>query len=174
MKITSICLHHSAISYTKNKDQFKAINNYHKGLWDFKSSLGYYVGYTYHISSKGKVRKARRVGEKTAACYQGGMNEGQCIHICLDGNFDTEKPTPAEIFALRDLLIELAEKYNIPKEKIYAHSDFASKTCPGINFDLAFARGLIPGLVKSEKSRKREVLKAVDKLKEMITKINFK
>ena len=174
MKITSICLHHSAISHTKNKDQFRATNNYHKGLWNFKSSLGYYIGYTYQISSRGKVRKARRIGEKTAACYQNNMNNGECIHICLDGNFDTEKPTPAQIFALRDLLKELTKTHKIPKEKIYPHSRFAPKTCPGQNLDFGFIRGLVPGVVYNKPDLKKNIISKIEELKSLVNRINFK
>ena len=162
-------IHMSAVSYTKNADQFKAINNYHKSLWDFKSSLGYYVGYNYHISSKGKTRKTRNAGTKTAACYQGNMNDGRCIHICLDGNFDTEKPKPAQIYALRDLVLDLTARLNIPKENIVTHSEYAPKTCPGINLDIQFIRNLVPGKIE-EPSTKTQILELLGKLTELIKK----
>ena len=100
-------IHHSAVSYKKNRDQFAANNEYHRKKWNFKSSLGFYLGYNYEISAEGKVRQARADGETTAACYQKNMNNGQCIHICVDGFFDYEKMLPAEVFALRDLLKSL-------------------------------------------------------------------
>lgn len=136
-------IHHSAISYLRNKDQFKANNEYHKALWNFKSSLGYYLGYNYEISSKGLVRQARKDGEYTAACYQKSMNNGRCIHICLDGNFDIEKPMPAQIYALRDLIKKLAKMYKITTSNIVFHRDFAPKSCPGMNMDINFIRTLI-------------------------------
>ena len=163
-------IHHSAVSYTKNADQFKANNNYHKSLWNFKSSLGYYLGYNYEISSKGKVRKARNVGTKTAACYQKDMNDGRCIHICLDGNFDTEKPKPAQIFALRDLVLELTSKFDIKKENIVPHSDYAPKTCPGINLDIQFIRNLVPGKIEEPKV-KTQIIDLLGKLTELIKKL---
>lgn len=144
MKVPNfIMIHHSAVSYTKNADQFIANNNYHKAQWNFKSSLGYYLGYNYEISSKGKVRQARKDGEETAACYQKSMNNGRCIHICLDGNFDIEKPTPNEIYALRDLMKSLNVKYKFNPLNIVFHRDFAQKTCPGTNMDINFIRSLI-------------------------------
>ena len=142
-KPTLICIHHSAVSYFKNADQFKANNAYHQAQWNFKSSLGFYLGYNYEISSKGIVRQARKDGEQTAAVYQKNMNDGRCIHICLDGNFDIEKPTPAEIYALRDLVKRLAKAYSIPANGIVFHRDYAPKTCPGNNVDINFVRGLI-------------------------------
>ena len=138
-----IMIHHSAVSYLKNKDQFKANDEYHKAQWNFKSSLGFYLGYNYEISSKGLIRQARKDGEVTAACYQKSMNNGRCVHICLDGNFDIEKPTPSQIYALRDLVKKLANSYKIVATGIVFHRNYAPKSCPGMNVDINFVRSLI-------------------------------
>jgi N-acetylmuramoyl-L-alanine amidase len=152
---TYMMVHHSAVSHEKNPDQFAANNEYHKAKWNFKSSLGFYLGYNYEINKAGLVRQARADGEPTAACYQsmayrgvlprltGNMNDGRCIHICLDGNFDIEKPAPEQIYALRDLLRKLAKKYGIPKGNVYFHRNYAVKTCPGNNMELDWIRNLI-------------------------------
>jgi len=138
-----IMLHHSAVSYDRNQDQFEANNNYHKSLWkDFKSSLGFHLGYNYEISKSGKLRQSRKDGETTAACSQQRMNDGRCIHICIDGYFDSEKPTPEQIDTLRKFLQEKIEKYNIKRENIVFHRDYASKTCPGMNIDIKTIRDL--------------------------------
>lgn len=142
-KPTFIMIHHSAVSYTRNADQFKANNAYHRALWNFKSSLGFYLGYNYEISSRGLIRQARKDGEQTAACYQKNMNNGKCIHICLDGNFDIEKPMPAQIYALRDLIKRLAKTYRILATGIVFHRQYAPKTCPGHNMDINFVKSLI-------------------------------
>lgn len=144
-KPTYICLHHSAVSYKRNKDQFKANNRYHKEKWNFKSSLGYYLGYNWEISARGKARQARKNGDQTAACYQSNMNDGRCIHICLDGNFDIERPTNQQIFALRDLLRKLVGEYEIKRDNIVMHTDYAPKTCPGNNVvgDREFIKNLV-------------------------------
>jgi len=136
-------IHHSAVSYTKNADQFVANNSYHKEQWNLKSTLGYYLGYNYEIAKSGLKKQARQDGEQTVACYQNNMNSGQCIHICLDGNFDVEKPAPPQIFALRDLLKILVKKYGINKNNIVFHSQFAPKSCPGKNMDINFVRSLV-------------------------------
>lgn len=143
MKIKFLMVHHSAVSHQKNPDQFKANNNYHKAKWHFKSALGYYLGYNYEISAKSKVRQARKDGEQTAACYQNQMNDGRCIHICLDGNFNTEKTTPQQIYALRDLLRRLVKKYGIDKNNIIFHKDYAPTACPGSTMDINFIRSLV-------------------------------
>jgi hypothetical protein len=142
MKPTSIMIHHNAVSHERNADQFKANNEYHRAKWNFKSSLGFFLGYNYEIAANGKQRQARIDGEQTAACYQKNMNSGQCLHICLDGNFDIEKPTPPQIYALRDFLKAKTQQYGIKKTAIYFHRQFAVKTCPGNNMDLEWVRDL--------------------------------
>ena len=135
-------IHHSGVSWQKNPNQFIANNSYHKKKWNFKSSLGFYLGYHYEINKDGLVRQARACGEAAAACYQKSMNDGRAIHICLDGNFEIELPAPQEIYALRDLLKKLCSKYPIPIENIFFHKQFSSTSCPGRNMDLSFIRGL--------------------------------
>jgi len=144
MKIPkSIMIHHTAVSYKKNPDQFTANNRYHKNKWNFKSTLGFYLGYNYEINRDGYIRNARADGERTAACKENNLNDGRCIHIALDGNFEIERPAPHEIYALRDLLRTLASRYNIKRENIYFHKQFSKTKCPGKNMDLNFIRGLI-------------------------------
>jgi len=160
-------VHHSAISHGRNSDQFTNNNAYHRSLWNFKSSLGYYLGYNYEISKNAHVRQARKDGERTAACYQGSMNDGRCIHICLDGNFDIEKPAPAQIYALRDLIKRLVKEHEINKDNIVFHNQFAPKSCPGQNMDLNFVRSLVsPNVIK-------KIEKTVDYKKEIIDSLNY-
>ncbi len=154
-KPSYISIHHSAVSRVANPDQFKANNEYHKAKWNFISSMGFYLGYNYEINAKGLVRQARADGETTAAVteswvtrgvfprFTGWMNDGRALHICLDGNFDIEKPAPEQIYALRDFLRAKCKQYAIPKGNIYFHRNFAVKTCPGMNMDLNWVRGLV-------------------------------
>ena len=136
-------IHHTGVSHKLNSDQFMANNSYHEKKWHFKSSLGFYLGYTYEISRRGYVRQARAHGERTAACYQKDLNSGQCVHIALDGNFEIENPAPNEIYALRDLLRLLVACFNIKKPAIFFHRQFSNTKCPGKNMDLRFIRSLI-------------------------------
>ena len=116
--VNKIFIHHTAVSYKQNPDQWNATNDYHQHVFNFKSSLGFYVGYTYEIAADGTVRQARAIGEETAAVLAANRSS---ISICLDGNFDIEYPTAAQQTALRALLQELTTKYNIPVRAIYPH-----------------------------------------------------
>ncbi len=145
MQKTCVILHHSATAYTKGlfgySKQFDGINNYHKAQWNFKSSLGLYGGYHYLIEASGEVRQYRKDNEVGAHCYQQDMNR-KSIGICLAGHFDIQKPTPMQIYALRDLLKKVFKNNNI--DKIYPHNKFAAyKSCPGKNIDLGFITSLV-------------------------------
>ncbi len=157
-----IVIHHTAVSYRKNPDQWKATNQYHKDkIWGYKngkpiktpiSSLGYYGGYNYEIAAKGTIMQFRRDGEETVAQYQKNMNNGQAISICLDGYFDIEEPTPEQYEACKKLIIQKMEAYNIKPENIIPHRDLATlKSCPGTRLpdNLAQYFGIVP-IIKKE------------------------
>lgn len=138
-----IVLHHSAVSIKGNNDQFEAINRTHKVRFNFPSELGLYVGYQYLIRSDGRVKQCRKDTEVGAHCREGFMNF-KSIGICLEGNFDVDKPEPFQIFALRDLLRKLSKQYGIPKERVMFHRNYATyKSCPGKNVSQNFIRSLI-------------------------------
>lgn len=138
-----IIIHHTGVSYKRNPDQFLANNSYHQQKWHSKSSLGFYLYYTYEINERGYVRQARALGERTAVSYNNNFNNGKYIHIALDGNFEMERPAPNEIYALRDLLRILSARFNIKREAVYFHKQFSNTKCPGRNMDLNFIRSLI-------------------------------
>ncbi len=135
-KPKNLIIHHSAVSNSKNSDQYRAIDNYHRGLgWGG-------IGYHYLIIPSGKIYGGRAEDKVGAHCYQKNMNYFS-LGICLTGNFDIEKPTDKQIFALRDLMKGLTKKYSISKNNIWFHKDFAIKTCPGKNMDRGFIRNLV-------------------------------
>jgi N-acetyl-anhydromuramyl-L-alanine amidase AmpD len=109
-------------------------------------------------------------GERTVACYQGNMNSGQCIHICLDGNFEIENPASTQIFALRDLMKKLVLKYEIEKENIVFHKDYSSTACPGKNMDIDFIRSLVE-TVKVEASDKDKLIKLLEEVLVLVKKL---
>lgn len=131
-----IVLHHSATR--RDGTTFKAINNYHKGKWNFKSALGYYIGYHYFIDAKGKIYQGRKDEETGAHCKEEKKNYDG-IGICLAGNFDEELPSSEQLLSLKKLTSELMIKHKILKSNLKFHRDYAPyKTCPGKNIKKDF------------------------------------
>ena len=148
-----LIVHHSAVSYNKNPDQLEAINNYHRKKWNFKSSLGYYVGYHYLISKAGRLTQTRADTDVGAHCKEKMMN-WRSLGICIEGNFDEELPTKEQTDALADLLRKLKKEYNIPESRIVPHRHFAVnrwtgkpyKTCYGSRLRDNWARELLENM----------------------------
>ena len=156
-----LIVHHSAVSYNKNPDQLEAINNYHRKKWNFRSSLGYYVGYHYLISKLGKLTQTRADTDVGAHCREKMMN-WRSLGICMEGNFDEEFPTKEQTNTLADLLRELKKRYNIPESRIVPHRHFAVnrwtgkpyKTCYGKNLRDSWARELLNMRINREQLEK--------------------
>ena len=119
---------------------FEIVNEWHRQLWNFKSSLGHFIGYHYFIDKKGVVTQGRADWEEGA--HTKGYNT-QSIGICLAGNFDATKPVKAQETALRALLLQLMNKHGIADTDIVPHRKFANKTCYGRNLTDSWARELV-------------------------------
>lgn len=124
---------------------WEIVNEWHKKLWNFESSLGMFMGYHYFIDRKGIIIQGRDDLEEGAHTI--GLNTSS-IGICLAGNFDRSRdwansfPIYKQRKSLLNLIIELQKKYNIPIEKIKYHRNFANKTCPGKNIPNNFISNL--------------------------------
>ena len=121
----NIVVHHTGVSYDKNPDQFEATNTYHKSKgWGM-------IGYHHEIAKDGTIHKGREHHQPGAHCYQKRMNY-ESIGIVLDGNFDIEMPTAAQIKSLKWLLIKISNDYKIHHSKIGPHRNYATyKSCYG-------------------------------------------
>lgn len=125
-----IIIHHSA---TKDGDtlSWDAIRRYHmnKG-W---SDIGYHFGIE-KVSGSYQVLTGRPIG--VVGAHTKGKNRNS-IGICFVGNYDKED-APAEMYNVGARLIAglcFSVKYCM-KSRIYAHSDFANKSCPGRYFSI--------------------------------------
>lgn len=132
-----VIVHHSA---AKNPTpQFEAINQWHKDRGFPISVLGFYVGYHYVIEKSGDLRTARYEWEEGA--HTVGQNS-QSIGICLVGHFDIELPTAQQAATLGDMLASVCSRYNIDGNEIWAHRNFANKSCFGRLLSDDWARGV--------------------------------
>ena len=62
------------------------------------------------------------------------------IGICLVGNFDVERPTPAQLRSLTRLVAYLMKTYQITPNNILGHRDTKSTDCPGRYMNVAMVR----------------------------------
>lgn len=120
----------------------------HRDRFNMKSSLGWYVGYTYYIAKDGTITQTRKDGEIGAHTVGYNVNS---IGICLAGNFDATLPTEAQIASLKKLLSEKSKKFNVPLSNIVPHRAFAKKTCYGTRLSEDWARNLIKEPVAPQK-----------------------
>lgn len=123
-----IIVHHTAVSREKNELQYNAVKEYHisKGWGD--------IGYHFFIEPQGLLMKGRGEIKEGAHCKEANMNE-RSFGVCLAGDFDREDPTPEQMRALKDVLNYLRVKYDIPRQNVKFHRDYAVyKSCPGTRF----------------------------------------
>ena len=122
---TKITIHHEA-----GNNGFLAVNEYHKHKFNFKSLLGYFVGYQYYIDKSGKVYQARKDDEEGA--HTKGYNQGN-IGVCLQGNFDNEILSKIQIQAIQELLQKKMNEYSITADNVKGHRAYRDTSCPGKN-----------------------------------------
>jgi hypothetical protein len=89
------------------------------------------IPYHYYIFHDGQIAEARDwrfVGDTNTTYDPTGH-----LLICLEGNFETEKPTEAQLQSLRQATAWLATTHKVPRVRIGGHGDFAETSCPGKN-----------------------------------------
>lgn len=89
------------------------------------------IPYHYYVFADGTVaecRKADYVGDTNTTYDPTGH-----LLICLEGNFETETPPPAQLAAMEAMTRWASRKYQVPRIRIGAHGDYAQTDCPGKN-----------------------------------------
>lgn len=118
--ITEIIYHHAAAINCTIED----IHRWHK-------ERGYAgVGYHYFIDKKGDIYVGRPI-EMVGAHTQG--HNKNSIGICLEGNFETEKPKESQIDSLCELIESRCSIFSIAYDNIYPHKYYSATACPGKN-----------------------------------------
>lgn len=126
--------------FDTSNQTFEIVNEYHKSLWNFKSSLGFYTGYHYIIEKDGKVTQGRADSDVGAHCI--GYND-KSIGIAMAGNFDLTLPTEAQIDSIKKLMKKKIDAYGIALENVVPHRKFANKSCYGKNLSDDWAKNLL-------------------------------
>lgn len=94
------------------------------------------IGYHFVIRAGGAIERGR---PEWALGVHAGPGNTDSIGICLAGNFEAGKPTPAQM----DALVWLLKDYLMPKYgplAVIGHRDVMQTACPGRNFPWAELR----------------------------------
>jgi len=89
------------------------------------------IGYHFVIRQNGDIERGR--AENLIGAHAGEKGNPDSIGIVLTGNFETGKPTTAQM----DSLVWLLKDYLFPKygvKPVIGHKDVMATACPGKNF----------------------------------------
>ena len=99
------------------------------------------LAYHYIIGLTGDVYSGRDVGYRgdTATEYDPDRH----FLVVLEGNFDKEQPTDAQLDRLPVVLAWASQEFGVAPGKIRGHKDWAVTSCPGASLYSYVGRGLI-------------------------------
>jgi hypothetical protein len=130
-----IVIHHTSVRRQPNVSLERKL----RGLQSFSQKPGTVNGrpkaawgdmpYHFYIDSAGRIGEGRDVGY--AGDSNTKYNTANRIQIVVEGHFDKEEPSTAQLAALDRLVAWLAQKYRVPAARITGHDDHASTDCPG-------------------------------------------
>ncbi len=134
--IRYITIHHTATLQKKTTAIEKKMQN----LQSFSQSssrlasgkmkpVWFDVPYHYYIAVDGKIAEGREIK------FVGDTNTdydptGHAL-VVVEGNFETEQPSPEQLKSLQELTKWLSATYKITASEIKAHNDYTSTACPG-------------------------------------------
>jgi len=130
-KWTSIVVHHSGTT-SGSEESF---HRYHKQVNGWRG-IGYdFVIGNGHGTGDGVIEVTFRWEKQIHGAHAGVDHYNQHgIGICLVGNFNSGRPTKAQMDSLVELVSYLQEKCHIPTSKILGHRHVKNTDCPGTNF----------------------------------------
>jgi len=118
-----------------------AFDRYHKDVhhWD---ELGYHFVIGNGTGSRdGQVEVGPRWSKQKWGAHAGVKEFNEFgIGICLVGDFDVTRPTPAQMQSLTQLTAWLMQSYHIPASHVIGHRDAKSTNCPGKYMDIPWLR----------------------------------
>lgn len=135
-EIRSITIHHTAW----RRDPEKSLSRKMRELQEFsqcecplgngRNKVAWAdIPYHYLVDHEGRVAEGRDpvfAGDTSTPYDPAGH-----LLIVLEGNFEEEEPTPAQVATLRRLVPAFASTYDVPAERIDGHRDHAPTLCPG-------------------------------------------
>lgn len=101
-------------------------------------------GYHVVIDRQGNISRLVPFTWSAPGAY--GFNN-TAIHVCLLGDFRTERATFSQVLALQAVLFDLCRTLELPPSAIKGHSELDrrhwKKRCPGDNIDMAALRRVV-------------------------------
>lgn len=137
-KISLITIHHTAtpqkpsVPITTKMRNLQAFSQREDKLDTGKVKPAWFdIPYHFYVAANGQIAEGRELK------YVGDTNteydpSGHAL-VVLEGSFNTEQPTPAQVDSLKRLVAWLARKYKVSPANIKGHSDYAQTACPGEN-----------------------------------------
>ena len=132
-KPARVTIHHSAMYFRDTRPaacaaQIQQIQREHMGNRGYGD-----IGYHFLIDPAGRIWEGREL--RWQGAHASGENNRQNIGICVLGNFlrgrGGQGPTPAQVGAMRQLVVDLMQRYRFGPDDIHCHSDFKPTACPG-------------------------------------------
>jgi hypothetical protein len=133
-----VVIHHSAT----NNGSVKSIHNDHRQRKDRAGNNWLGIGYHFVIGNgngmeDGEIASTFRWKQQIHGAHSGStMHNANGIGICLIGNFQKSAPTANQLKAVRSLIGQLSNRYQIPARLVIGHNAVKSTDCPGKYFRL--------------------------------------
>ena len=134
-----LVLHHSATL----SGSVASIDSEHKTRRDSAGNAWLGIGYHFVIGNgngmpDGKVQATFRWEQQIHGAHSGhALFNSKGIGICLIGNFEDAPPSRKQLSALRLLVKQLGERYQISSQQVMSHADIRPTSCPGRFFPMA-------------------------------------
>lgn len=103
------------------------------------------IGYHFLVGngtgmSDGEIEPTFRWKQQMQGAHAGAKNHPeyneQGIGVCLVGNFDKQKPSAAQVAAIKKLVGVLKREYRIKSSQVIGHRDVKETACPGKHFPM--------------------------------------
>jgi len=142
--INKITIHHGGIFFSPDSDAAAYVR--HLQWWSRTKKHWIDIPYHFMIDFQGNIYEARPIN------YPGDTNTaynpyGHAL-ICLIGNFEEQKVTPAQLTSLVRLSAFLTDYFHVPLQDIRGHRDYTETLCPGADLYHYLQNGYITSHVK--------------------------